>query len=248
VARPVAHRGLHDRDAGLIENSLEAADAALAGGFGVECDVQASQEGEPIVFHDDTLDRLTEATGELRALDLSRIGDLKLKGAAGVGAVPTLSSLLDRMAGRAPLIVEIKSRFDGDMRLAERVAALASDYAGPIALKSFDPAVIVHLRRLAPANANGPIALGIVGETRFDHPDWNFLSPAHKQSLANLLHWADTRPDFLSWAVRDLPHAGAHLARVALGLPVLAWTVRTPSQWARTREFADQAIFEGRAD
>ncbi len=126
------------------------------------------------------------------------------------------------------------------MRLAERAARIAKDHDGAVALKSFDPAIIAHLRR-----AGVGVPLGIVTEAAFDHPEWKSLDAQTKQSMACLLHWRETQPDFLSFYVNDLPNAAVHLARTALHLPVMTWTVRTPAQWDIAKRYADQAIFEG---
>jgi glycerophosphoryl diester phosphodiesterase len=242
VARPIAHRGLHDRAAGLIENSFEAADAAIALGCAIECDIQMSADGEAFVFHDYELERLTGAPGEIGAMNAADLSKLSLQHARGAGSIPTLTAFLEHVAGRAPVIIEIKSRFDGDMRLAERAARIVQEHAGAVALKSFDPSIIAHLRR---AGVGARTPLGIVTEASFDHPEWDALAAETKQSMACLLHWRETQPDFLSFYVRDLPNAAVHLARTALNLPVMTWTVRTPAQWDIARRHADQAIFEG---
>src|SRR5260370_27891037 len=145
TAHPIAHRGLHDAGRGVLENTLAAAERAAARGFSIECDVQPSADGEAMVFHDDALDRLTLASGPLRLKRAAEIKTIRLK--AGAEAIPTLPELLERVAGRVPIICEIKSVFDGDMRLAQRVAEIAADYRGPLALKSFDPAIIAHFRK-----------------------------------------------------------------------------------------------------
>lgn len=242
VARPIAHRGLHDRARGVIENSFDAAEAAIARDCAIECDVRMAADGEAFVFHDATLDRLTGTTGAIRDASSAELARLRLSGAAGQAAIPPLATFLDRIGGRAPVIVEIKSLFDGDMRLADRAARIAADYDGAVALKSFDPAIIAHLRRSGP---HASVPLGVVTEANFDDPEWDFLAPDRKQAMACLLHWRETQPDFLSFSVRDLPHAAAHLARTALNTPVMTWTVRTPAQWDIARRYADQAIFEG---
>ncbi|MDP2358443.1 MAG: glycerophosphodiester phosphodiesterase family protein [Beijerinckiaceae bacterium] len=242
VARPIAHRGKHDRARGVIENSFDAADGARASGCAIECDVQMSADGEAFVFHDETLDRLIGATGCFRDKTSAELARMQLVGSVGNASIPTLGALLNRIAGRVPLIIEIKSLFDGDMRLAERTARLAADHAGCVALKSFDPAIVAHLRR---SGLCEKIPLGIVAEARFDDAEWAFLGKEQKQSLACLLHWRETQPDFLSFCVRDLPHAAVTLARVALRMPVMTWTVRTPKHWDIARRHADQAIFEG---
>ncbi len=164
TARPIAHRGLHDAAKGLAENSIGAAEAAIAGGFAIECDVQLSRDGEAMVFHDDNLRRLTRARGALAERNVAELQTLALRD--GGERIPTLPQFLARIGSRTPLICELKSAFDGDMRLAERVAEIAGPYAGPLALKSFDPAVIAHLR----ARHDGLAPLGIVAEA--DYKGW----------------------------------------------------------------------------
>jgi glycerophosphoryl diester phosphodiesterase len=238
VARPIAHRGLHDVRAGVVENSFAAVRAAIAAGFAIECDVRASRDGEAFVFHDDDLQRLTGQPGRFGDLDAASARALRL---ADGSSVPTLADVLSETGDATPLIVEIKSAFDGDMRAADRAAQLAERFAR-VALKSFDPDVIAHLRM---RGCGAP--LGIVAQADYDEPEWSRLSPEHKSELASLAHWRRTRPDFLSWRVDDLPHAGPVLAREALDVPVMTWTVRTPGQWTRAGAWADQAIFEGAA-
>lgn len=242
TARPIAHRGQHDRARGIIENSFAAAECALASGCAIECDVRMSSDGEAFVFHDETLDRLTSATGLFRDTSSEQLAHMQLSGSARAASIPTLGAFLERVGGRVPLIIEIKSLFDGDMRLAERTALIAAQHAGSVALKSFDPAIVSHLRR---SSLSKDIPLGLVAQARFDHAEWAFLSDEKKQSMACLLHWRETRPDFLSFSVHNLPHAAITLARAALHMPVMTWTVRTSQHWDIARRYADQAIFEG---
>ncbi len=142
--RPIAHRGLHDAQQGVIENTLGAAEAAIAAGYAIECDVQISRDGEAFVFHDETLDRLTDADGALCDKSAAEIKQARIKGSGE--QPPTFSALLAAVAGRTPVICELKSRFDGDWRVADRIAPLAAGYDGPLAFKSFDPDVIAYLR------------------------------------------------------------------------------------------------------
>ena len=239
TARPIAHRGLHDKAAGRWENTLSAAAAAVARGFAIECDVQLSGDGEAMVFHDLTLERLTREAGPVGSRSAHALGRLAIGGTAD--RVAALPAFLDAIDGRVPLICEIKSAFDGDMRLADRTLAVVGGYPGPVALKSFDPAIIRHLRGLAPAG----LPLGIVAEARFDDPEWAHLGPDLRRDLGALAHFDETRPDFLSFWVADLPHAAATLMRAGLGRPVMTWTVRTPAERGRAARWADQMVFEG---
>lgn len=239
TARPIAHRGLHDAAAGVIENSLAAAEAAIAGGFAIECDVQLTADQEAVVFHDFVLDRLTVQSGRVDARKVAELAAIGLKGSQD--KVPTLTAFLDAIGGRTPLVIEVKSAFDGDLRLAKRTAEIVAGRKGqPIVLKSFDPVIVAALRELAPG-----FARGIVAMNAYDYGDYDRLSAGAKHALANLLHFETSRPDFVSWKVADLPCAAPFLCRKALGLPLMSWTVRTPEDRARAAEHADQMVFEG---
>ncbi|GAC1551985.1 MAG: glycerophosphodiester phosphodiesterase [Beijerinckiaceae bacterium] len=243
TARPIAHRGLHGKETGFIENTLSSARAALDRGFGIECDVQITAEGEAVVFHDFTLERLTERPGEVSETSVAELGRLAMKNTDD--RIATLSALLDLIGGRTPLIIEIKSRFDGDWKLTERVAAVLADYEGPVAIKSFDPYAIAYLRENAERLGVEQRPLGIVAEARYEAGEWRRLSRQLRDNLGAFLHYPQTRPDFLSWRVDDLPHAVPFLLRSVLDTPVVAWTVRNKAQRARAEQWADQIVFEG---
>ena len=238
IERPITHRGLHDRALGVVENTPSAVARAIDNGFGVEIDVQGTADGEAVVFHDDTLDRLTEARGPVAAMTLAELKRVAFRETAD--RVWTLDDCLDLVAGRRALTVEVKSSFRRDLAVAERVATVVAARGGPVAVESFDPRVLTILRRIAPS-----IPRGVVGEAFADDDlAWAHLTSAQRRAARNLLHWPVTRPDFLSWRVRDLDVRTVRLAR-KLGTPVTAWTVRTPEDQARAAVFADQIVFEG---
>jgi len=240
IAKPIAHRGLHDKANGVIENTLSAAEAAIARGFPIELDVQLTADNEAIVFHDFELDRLTGDKGlviERNLADLTRIG---ITGSKGGDRIPSLKQFLDKVAGRVPLVVEIKSKFNGDVRLTKRVCEILADYQGPFVVKSFDPFVVATLRTSAPQ-----ITRGIIGELHYASKNDSFMSAELKHRLANLLHFSESQPQFVSWKVDDLPCAGPYLCKTLGNLPVMTWTVRTPEQRARAEKYADQMVFEG---
>ena len=151
----------------------------------------------------------------------------------------TLADLFALTAGRVPLVVEIKSRFDGDGRIALRIAELARGYAGPLVFKSFDPAKMIALRE---AGVLQPI--GIVGESDYEHGEYDSLSADEKRALAQLLHFEASRPDFISWNHKDLPSAGPYLCRRMLGLPVMSWTIRSQDAADKVAPYIDQIVFE----
>jgi glycerophosphoryl diester phosphodiesterase len=240
TARPIAHRGLHDAKQGVIENARTAFARALDHGFAIECDVQLTKDGEAVVFHDDTLDRLTGESGLVSARTAAELDNIGISGSKDGDTINSLSALLDQVAARVPVIVEIKSRFDGDLRLTRRVAEVLHGRNVPVAVKSFDPRIVAALRMMLPDRPRGIVAMA-----QYDYPDYAEVPPDEKRAMAHLLHYSETQPDFISWHVKDLPHAGPHLCRAALGLPVMTWTVRTPEDVTRASRYADQIVFEG---
>lgn len=242
VERPIAHRGLHHAVEGIVENSLSAARAAVCAGYAIECDVQATADGEVVVFHDETLERLTDGYGRLDEKSGAQIADLTLRGAAE--GVPTLRALLATIGGAVPLVIEIKSRFDGSLALARRVAEIVADYRGLVAIESFDPDPIAELRASGAAFGLAGVPLGMVAQASYDGEDWPGLTAAQRDELAHFAHSARTRPNFLSWNVQDLPHELPRRCREQ-SVPVTVWTVRTLEQAKAALAFADQIVFEG---
>ena len=243
IKRPIAHRGLHDSANGVIENTLSAAEAAIAGGFAIECDIQLSVDGEAIVFHDETLDRLTDATGPLSAMSAADIAKLRIKGSGE--PPPTFTAFLETVAGRTPIICELKSRFDGDWRIADRAAALAATYDGPLAFKSFDPDLAAYLRLRRPHARPGPCPIGLLAQASYDDPDWDFLSAEQKRDWTDFDHYDRARPDFLSFNVDDLPHKIPFLVKQFTDAPIMVWTVKTAEQREAAHKWADQIVFDG---
>jgi glycerophosphoryl diester phosphodiesterase len=238
TARPVAHRGLHDAAAGVIENTASAFRAAIEGGFSIETDLQISADGEAMVYHDFALGRLTLGSRLLAAMTAAGLREVPFKDTPD--RIMTLGELCDLVAGRVPLVVELKSRFDGDLRLATRAAEVLKNYAGPAAVMSFDPAPIAALREFAPG-----LPRGIVAERHYEDNEWRELTKRQKCELTFLLHAPRTRPHFVAYQVNDLPSPGPWIARNVFGLPLLAWTVRTEQDRRRARTWANQMIFEG---
>jgi glycerophosphoryl diester phosphodiesterase len=237
TVRPIAHGGLHDGSA-IMENSVAAAFAAIAGNYAIECDVQCTKDGEAVVFHDFSLERITSAKGCISALTAAEV--MCLAHRDGVHRIAALPDFLAAVAGRVPIIIDIKSRFDSDMRLAARVMDLAAVYSGPIALQSFDPQVLVECRA---RNVGCP--LGLVAQATYDAAAWPAVSQQQRESLANLIDFPAIAPDFLAWRAADLPHAVPLICRACLNMPVIAWTLCDAKSCACAKRWADQVIFEG---
>jgi glycerophosphoryl diester phosphodiesterase len=237
TARPVAHRGLHDAARGVIENMPAAAQAAIAGNFSIECDIQLTSDGEAMVHHDDVLGRLTEGSGALLGKTAAELKAIKFKDTPE--RMMTLGDLCALVAGRVPLVIEVKSHFNGDRKLVKRMAEVLASYSGPAVGMSFDPDQVLALREIMPH-----LARGIVAEREYTATDWPKASPEQRRGMTHLRHAFRTRPHFVAYWVNELPAAAPWIARNIFGLPLLSWTVRTPDQRERAARYADQMIFE----
>jgi len=239
TTRPVAHRGLHDIKRGIVENMPGAIDAAVAGRFSIEVDVQLTKDGDAVVHHDDRLGRLNNGSAALTELTVSELQTVRFKDTTE--RMMTLRDLLDRVAGRTGLVIEIKSHYDGDRRIVQRTVEVLSSYSGPAVVMSFDPDQLVTAKEVAPN-----LPRGIVAQRDYDgDPYWNKLSPDQRHDMTALRHAFRTRPDFVAYRVDDLPAPAPWLARSIFGRPLLTWTVRSPDQRMRAGRYADQMIFEG---
>jgi glycerophosphoryl diester phosphodiesterase len=238
TARPIAHRGLHDRARGVIENMPAAARAAIAGNFAIECDIQLTADGEAMVHHDDELGRLTEGSGALLEKTATELKATAFKDTPE--RMMTLGDLCALVAGRVPLVIEVKSHFDGDRRLVSRMAEVLAAYSGPAVGMSFDPDHVIGLRELLPSRPRG-----IVAERHYTESDWPEASLAQRRGMKDMRHFLRTQPDFVAYWIDELPAAAPWIARNILGCPLLTWTVRTDEQRRRAARYADQMIFEG---
>lgn len=233
-AQDYAHRGLHG--AGVPENSRAAFAKAIAAGNGIELDVQRSSDGQPVVFHDDTLDRLTGESGPTERRSAAQLGTITLKVAGGADTtetIPSLRQVLAQVGGKVPVLIEIKS--DRKVRIAAlclAVRRVLEGYTGPHAVMSFDPRVSRWYWRHSPHTVRGLIVSE--GEDR--------ALPGKIRRRLSLWH---ARPDFLAYDVRDLPSRFAAAQR-RRGLPVATWTVRESEHDERAEAYADAAIFEVR--
>ncbi|MCD7061179.1 glycerophosphodiester phosphodiesterase family protein [Pelagibacterium xiamenense] len=239
--QPIAHRGLHNREEGVIENSASAFEAAIARGFAIECDLQLTSDGEAVVFHDHDLERLTGRSGPIHAVTAGEIAKTPLLLSKSGDCPQTFEAFLAQIAGRTPLVVEIKHQPNASARdaLAKRAVALAKAYTGPLAFKSFDPHTLKAVRD---AGYTGP--LGIVTYA-YRKPEWDGeISPLQRFVLRHLLHWPVSRFTFVSCERTALALPAIRLCR-ALGTKVMSWTIRDKAHVPAVLRQADQIVFEG---
>jgi len=241
--RPIAHRGLHNAAQGIIENTTAAFSAAVTADYAIECDLQAARDGTPMVFHDDTIDRLIDGSGTVGRFMPDELRAFRYKNAADrTETMVSFEELLELVGGRVPLLVEIKNGWQPPHpRFMEQVIVPAKAYKGAIALQGYDPGVIHRVRLLAPDIPRGIVSRNFCGD------GWwaTRLSYWQKHCLSHLLHTPCVKPDFISYHLHDLPALMPLIARKVFKLPVFAWTVGTASDHAAAAKWADAPIFEG---
>lgn len=237
---PIAHRALHDRSKGRIENSLSAVRAAVAAGYGIEMDLQLSSDGVAMVFHDETLDRVAEASGPLSARTAAELGRIRLKDSADT--IPTFAEVLALVAGRVPLLVELKDqthlKAETDGRLERAVAADLQGYQGPVALMSYNPHSVFWLKSLCPDVPRG------LTTSSYGPDDAKGLSEARAEDLRGIPDYARTESSFISHEATDLSRPRVAELK-AQGAAVLCWTIRSPEAEAEARRVAQNVTFEG---
>jgi glycerophosphoryl diester phosphodiesterase len=238
--RPIAHRGQHDKAAGIIENTRSAFARAVANGYDIECDVQITSDGVPVVIHDGETTRLLGRKGYVRDMTAAEITRTPLLGSAAGDCPEPLQALFDLVAGKVLLQVELKQQVGDDTeRLAEAVARIAAGYAGPLVFESFDPRLLAAMRRHGFKGM-----LGIISDLYAADDKERDLNAAQRFSMRHLLHWPVSRFDFLSinYKALDLPAVRAFRA---LGKPVTSWTIRSAADARAALSGADQIVFEG---
>jgi len=237
--RPIAHRGLHDRAKGRIENTAPAFQAAIHKAYGIECDLQAATDGTPMVFHDDKLDRLTGEPGRISFLAPAALARLRYRGQST--QILTFAEFLDLVGGRVPLLVEVKTNSATPLEtFLDRIARQARAYKGPIALMSFDDDVVAALSKLAPTVPRGPV----IGSHQLPKRWWATPGAAGSATIARLLNRTPAGSGFLAVDVRILRAARAWMTRHAIDLPLFSWTIRNRRERATAARFADAPIFE----
>ena len=217
IDRPIAHRGLW-RTGGPPENTLAAFEAAARKGYAIELDVRLSADGEAMVFHDDILDRLTASAGLVEETPADDLCALRLLGSDQ--SIPTLEQAL-AVIGATPVLVELKTPAGQEGLLERRVMDLLAGHAGPVAVLSFNPDALVWMESHAPTIRRG-------------------LNVASAEQLS---HTERSRADFLSVSLDMAGHLGVQNWR-KMG-EAIAWTCRTPADYARIVSMVEAAMFEG---
>lgn len=240
LARPIAHRGLHDAAAGRPENGLSAIRAAIRHRFAVEIDVQLSRDGEAMVFHDEALERMTDRRGPVAAMTADELGCIRL---AGTGdTIPMLAEVLALTRGQAPLLIEIKDRTGSleatDGRLEQATARIVEGFSGEVAVMSFNPAIVAAMAMAAPGCARGLVT------DSFAPAEWPGVPSGTLDRLRGIPDYDATGSSFISHEAADLSRPRVAELKSA-GAAILCWTTTSPAAEERARRVAHNVTFEG---
>jgi glycerophosphoryl diester phosphodiesterase len=238
TARPIAHRGLHKNSEGIIENTATAFAGAMTGNYAIECDLQITSDADAVVFHDEKLDRLCDAQGLVKALTTKQLQKIAIKHSSD--HIQSLSELLEQVNGQVPLVIELKSHWDGDTALAITALNSLKTYNGQYALMSFDQDLVAAVAQHSPETIRGITA------DRTIHADYDALPEERRLDMQQFRHLHKTRPHFVSFYFRDLPYAPVQNLRDQ-GLAIITWTIRSKDEEALARQYSDQVTFEGYA-
>ncbi len=234
AVRYYAHRGLHDLQQGVPENSLPAFKRAVEAGFGIELDVQMTKDGQVVVFHDFDLKRAAGVDRQIDSYTYEELQSVPLF--ASREKVPLFSEVLSLVNGQVPLIVEIKYK-NITAGVCEAVQKLLKNYPGPYCIESFHPQALMWFRRYAPQVTRGQLAMRPRDMEKGRKPQY-----AVAEHL--LLNWA-TKPDFIAYDIRGRYSLSKNLCRKLYGCPSIAWTVQTKKELEEVRRYYDYFIFEG---
>lgn len=228
--RQVAHRGLHDRELGIPENSLPAFARAVEQGKAIELDLHATADNRLVVLHDFQLKRMTGVPGIVEEWTLEDLRKLRLQGTDT--QIPTLDEVLELVNGRVPLLLEIKSERLGEVgRLEPVLMKRLASYQGEFILEAFNPEVLVWLHRHAPQYIRGQL-----GNLDDENKQFKFYS---RHLMFNPL----SRPDFIAFDIQKIDYK-LRLACKKHGLPLLGWTIRTEAELKKADRLCDGVIYE----
>ena len=228
-----AHRGLHNDT--KAENSMSAFRAARDAGYGIELDVRLSKDGELVVFHDRTLNRVCGVDGEVIAYTADELSKMSLSGTSD--GIPRFSEVLELIDGRVPLLVEIKMDPD-ESGVAEKLAEVIDGYRGDYIVESFNPLALRTFMKLKPEIPRGILSMEYSKNERFRG---KLLYTLLENLMLNFL----MRPDFIAYSKSGAKNPVLRLLRKNFATPLFAWTIKSEEEEARAiSDGFDSVIFE----
>lgn len=228
-----AHRGLHDNKSEAPENSMASFKKAVDAGYGIEFDVQLTRDRIPVVFHDETLNRVCGVSGNVRDYTFEELQAFPLL--ASEERIPKFEDVLALVGGRVPLIVEIKIHENAD-EVCSRADALLKNYTGPYCIESFHPLAVKWYKKNRPEVIRGQLSCC------FSKPGKR--EPFSRMLVHYLLTNVLTRPDFIAYDHMHKSNISRVLCRVLFRALSVAWTVKSQQQLDACKDDFDLFIFE----
>lgn len=230
-----AHRGLHN--AQRPENSMAAFRAALESGYGIELDIHLLKDGNLAVIHDSDLKRVTGREGKIEDLTTEQLGQYSLQGTDQT--IPEFRQVLELFAGKAPMIIELKTAGGNYARLTEAACRMMEGYEGPWCMESFDPFCVRWLRKNRPEIIRGQLAENSIGNRAVRYP-W-IVRVITSLYLENFL----TLPDFIAYRYKDRKTLSNWLCAKLWGISRVSWTIRSKEEFDTAVSEGWIPIFEG---
>lgn len=228
--RYVAHRGLHNREIGIPENSLPAFARAVEAGKPIELDVHVTADDKLVVFHDEQLKRMTGVPGTLEEWRLSDLRQLRLLDTDC--RIPTLDEVLELVDGKVPMLIEIKNVFPENVgRLEPILVERLERYPGEFIIESFNPEVLIWLHRHAPQYIRGQL-----GELDDENREFRFY-------CSHMMFNPLVKPDFIAFNLKQIDYK-LRMTCKKKNIPLFGWTVRSEEDLKRARRLCDGIIYE----
>ena len=232
-----AHRGYHDGNVAVPENSLSSFQAAIDAGYGIELDIQLSSDKVPMIFHDADLDRICGVEGKIWDYTCAELQEMHLFGTDEV--IPTLAEALALIDGQVPILVEYKmDKVDTDVCAMSH--ELLKDYDGPYAVQSFHPFALFWYRQNANDIPRGILAKNFIRDNKAKGEKSDIIDFLTTNLMLNVIGY----PDFIAFDYQDADYFALKLCRI-IGSKTSTWTLKDPAHYEQVKGQFDLYTFEG---
>ena len=233
-----AHRGLHDNQTDAPENSMRAFEKAIRAGYGIELDIQLTKDGIPVVFHDDTLNRICNVDGKIESYTYKELQQFSLFGTDQ--KIPRFDEVLQLVSGKVPLIVEHKMEVRSSSKICKVAAPMLKEYQGEYCMESFHPLGVRWYKRNEPMVIRGQLSQLFHKRERA-----SIRMRLAFFSLEHLLFNFITKPDFIAYDCRDALELSRIICKGVYKNIAVAWTVKSQEELEQIKPYFDVYIFEG---
>ncbi len=230
--RLYAHRGVHDNASDAPENSLAAFKKAVENDYGIELDIQMTKDGQVVVFHDDTLNRVCGIDGRVNDYTYEQLQEFAL--CDSEEKIPLFTDVLSLVNGKVPLIVEFKGN-NMDMSLCPVADAILQNYKGVYCMESFNPLIVAWYRKNRPQVVRGQLS-----ECFFSNGKKNLIHFVLQNLLVNFY----AKPDFIAYKWSDYKNISRRLCRSLYGITSVTWTIQSEEAYEASKEHFDLFIFD----